>query len=32
MKLLDAQDEEEEGQNVYSNEDMSDEDMAKYAG
>ncbi|MGZ9100589.1 MAG: YebC/PmpR family DNA-binding transcriptional regulator, partial [Brevundimonas sp.] len=32
MKLLDALDAEDDVQNVYSNEDISDEDMAKYAG
>ena len=32
MKLLDALDAEDDVQNVYSNEDISDEDLAKYAG
>jgi len=32
MKLLDALDAEDDVQNVYSNEDISDEEMAKYAG
>ena len=32
MKLLDALDAEDDVQNVYSNEDISDEDAAKYAG
>ena len=32
MKLLDALDTEDDVQNVYSNEDISDEDLAKYAG
>ena len=32
MKLLDALDAEDDVQNVYSNEDISDEDMEKYAG
>ncbi|MGZ9114924.1 MAG: YebC/PmpR family DNA-binding transcriptional regulator [Brevundimonas sp.] len=32
MKLLDALDAEDDVQNVYSNEDISDEDMARYAG
>jgi YebC/PmpR family DNA-binding regulatory protein len=32
MKLLDALDSEDDVQNVYSNEDISDEDLAKYAG
>jgi transcriptional/translational regulatory protein YebC/TACO1 len=31
MKLLDALDAEDDVQNVYSNEDVSDEDMEKYA-
>ena len=32
MKLLDALDAEDDVQNVYSNEDISDEDLEKYAG
>lgn len=32
MKLIDALDEEDDVQNVYSNEDISDEDMARLAG
>ena len=32
VKLLDALDAEDDVQNVYSNEDISDEDMEKYAG
>lgn len=32
MKLFDALDAEDDVQSVYSNEDISDEDMAKYAG
>ena len=32
MKLFDALDAEDDVQNVYSNEDISDEDLAKYAG
>ena len=32
MKLLDALDAEDDVQNVYSNEDISDDDLAKYAG
>lgn len=32
MKLFDALDAEDDVQNVYSNEDISDEDMEKYAG
>jgi transcriptional/translational regulatory protein YebC/TACO1 len=32
MKLLDALDAEDDVQNVYSNEDISDEDLARYAG
>ena len=32
MKLLDALDAEDDVSMVYSNEDISDEDMAKFAG
>ena len=32
MKLLDALDAEDDVQNVYSNDEVSDEDLAKYAG
>jgi transcriptional/translational regulatory protein YebC/TACO1 len=31
-RLLDGLDAEDDVQNVYSNEDTSDEDLAKYAG
>jgi len=32
MKLMDALDAEDDVQQVYSNEEISDEDAAKYAG